>query len=257
MTERNEPWPTGTPCWVDLISPDVTASRSFYGDLFGWEINDSPPEFGGYVMAMVDGRAVAALSPVPPGQSLPTAWTTYLATDDADATSAAIDANGGKVTLEPIDVETVGRFGLATDPTGAAFGLWQAGQHIGMGLANVANTCTWNELMTGDYAAAKTFYAAVFDVTFEEMGDGNFEYSTIQKDGRDVGGIGAGSRGAPSKWGVYFACTDTDQAVARAVELGATVQSPATDSPYGRMATITDPQGAAFSLVQLGSAVMS
>ena len=253
MTERNEAWPPGTPCWVDLVSADVAAARSFYGDLFGWQINDSPPEFGGYLDALVDGRPVAGLSPVPPGQSLPTVWTTYLSTADADATAAAIEANGGKMSFAPFDVAGMGRFGLAADPTGAAFGIWQAGEHIGMELANVPGACAWNECITNDYQAAKSFYAAVFGVTFEEMGDDNFQYATIHVNGDVVGGIGGSGTGEPSTWGTYFACASTDETLTRAVELGGSIRNPAADNPYGRTGVVQDPQGAPFSVIQLAA----
>lgn len=46
--------------------------------------------------------------------------------------------------------------------------------------------------------------------------------------------------------------TDTDESLAQAVSLGGAVVSPATDSPYGRLATVSDPTGATFALVSGG-----
>ena len=40
----------GTPSWVDLASPDLAASVSFYSTLFGWEAEDQGPESGHYPM---------------------------------------------------------------------------------------------------------------------------------------------------------------------------------------------------------------
>ena len=48
----------------------------------------------------------------------------------------------------------------------------------------------------------------------------------------------------PSYWSVYFAVQDCDVAVARSVELGATVFLPAMQMGPGRFAGITDPSGA-------------
>jgi predicted enzyme related to lactoylglutathione lyase len=47
----------------------------------------------------------------------------------------------------------------------------------------------------------------------------------------------------------YFMVADTDAAVAVASERNATVQGEPFDTPYGRMAVITDPQGATFSIM--------
>ena len=70
----------------------------------------------------------------PPGT--PAAWTTYLASDDADETAGKVKAAGGQVLMEPMDVMDVGRMAVAADPGGAVFGVWQARAHTGFGLAN-------------------------------------------------------------------------------------------------------------------------
>ncbi len=50
----------GTPCWVDLGSPDLEASKAFYGGLFGWDYDDQPiDENTTYSMAKVGGRSAA------------------------------------------------------------------------------------------------------------------------------------------------------------------------------------------------------
>jgi uncharacterized protein len=52
-------------------------------------------------------------------------------------------------------------------------------------------------------------------------------------------------------WGVYFSVADTDATVGNAKELGATVLAEPMDIPdVGRMAALTDPQGASFSVIK-------
>lgn len=46
MPTHDGSWPQGTPCWVDCQVDDPARAREFYGPLFGWEIEDSPPEAG-------------------------------------------------------------------------------------------------------------------------------------------------------------------------------------------------------------------
>ena len=62
MPIRDESWPHGTPCWVDVMVTDPTAAKHFYTGLFGWDIQDGPPEAGGYAMCLLKGRPVAAVS---------------------------------------------------------------------------------------------------------------------------------------------------------------------------------------------------
>jgi len=204
---------------------------------------------------MLNGRPVAAISPKPEGNPFPNCWSTYLASDDVDATVARAKAAGSTFMMEPMDVMTAGRIAFAMDPFGTPYGIWQAGDHNGVGIFNEPNALIWNELMTHDYAGAKTFYATVFGYDYDEVGDDNFHYSTIKRtDGEVVGGLGALSSGAPSEapqqWTPYFNVEDADATAARATELGATISSEPTDTPFGRMATISAPQGETFSILQ-------
>ena len=54
----------------------------------------------------------------------------------------------------------------------------------------------------------------------------------------------------PSGWHVYFTVADADATVATAKQLGATVVEEPQDTPYGRLATLVDPNGARFKLQQ-------
>lgn len=250
MTERDIPWPVGTPCWVDMMTTDLEFGSVFYEGLFGWHLAGSD----GYLMAEVDGRPVAGLSAQPPGShdEVPS-WTTYLATQDAVATAAVIVRAGGTMLAHPVPIGDVGVYALAADPSGGVFGLWQAGAHLGMRLANVANTPTWNELMTPGYQAAKRFYAEVFGYTYADVGADGFPYATIEVGGAAVGGLGEVPADVapevPAQWRVYFAVDDADETVDCAVRLGGDVLAEPTDSPYGRIADVCDPQGAEFSVI--------
>jgi uncharacterized protein len=252
MVTRDTAWAPGTPCWIDLGVADIPKAQAFYGSLFGWDIQDTGPEGGGYRMCEIAGRPVAGIG----AQAAPdsgTYWTTYLASDDADATAAKIKAAGGQVIMEPFDVMDVGRMFIAADPGGAMFGVWEARAHTGMRLANEPGSLIWSENMSRNYEANKAFYGAVFGYQFGDVGAEGVQYATLDLDGRPVGGIGAiGAEepaGTPAAWGTYFAVADTDAAVARVTELGGGVVAPAWDSPYGRMAVVSDDQGAVFSLM--------
>lgn len=243
----------GAPCWVDLATSDPDATRSFYGTLFGWEYEIGPAETMYYSQALVRGKPVAAIYGQPPGQgAMPVAWTTYLATDNADATSKRITDSGGALNMGPDDVMDQGRMVIATDPSGAVFGLWQAGKFFGAALVSEPGAFSWNELSTPDLDAARRFYSAVFGYEWEDVdtGPGGPPYATFAVGGRPVGGAMQQSD-VPPNWGTYFSVADPDATVAKAQELGGGVLMPATDSPYGRFAVLRDPQGAVFSVTRL------
>lgn len=251
MTFRDSPWPDGTPCWADFMSPDPARAKAFYGSLFGWEFDEAGPEYGNYLTARLDGRAVAGLGGLPPGQEgMPALWTTHLAVSEMDDKIADLGAAGGQVVLPPMQVGDQGTMAVAADPTGAVFGLWQAGAHIGAEVANVPGALTWNQCMTVDVPAAKAFYANVFGYTFDDLSGPDFSYFTLAVNGAVVGGLGGPPfDGGPSHWDCVFAVADADASVARLTNAGGVVLSPAADTPYGRMAAVADDQGAAFQLV--------
>lgn len=137
MTEASEATrrTPGTPCWASLMVHGLGTTEEFYADLFGWEYEPGPEQLGPYVRAVLDGREVAGIGEMPPDRQLPVAWTTYLATDDADATAESIRSCGGTVAVGPLDAGVAGRVAICSDPLGAIFGLWQAASHLGTGLA--------------------------------------------------------------------------------------------------------------------------
>jgi len=68
MGERTQYAP-GTFSWTDLSTTDQDAAKAFYAGLFGWQAMDMPvDENTVYSMQMVDGKAVAAISPQPAQQ---------------------------------------------------------------------------------------------------------------------------------------------------------------------------------------------
>ncbi|WP_436496013.1 VOC family protein [Actinokineospora sp. HUAS TT18] len=246
MVTRNSPWPAGTPCWVDL-GTDVPKAATFYSGLFGWDIQVGGEEVGGYGQAFIDGKVVAGLGPLQ-DPSQPTAWTTYLASTDVVADAAKVTAAGGQIVVEPMDVMDFGKMFIAVDPTGAQFAVWESGTHSGVQVANEPGALAWNEHMSGDLAAAQAFYGAVFGYSFDEVG-GPLSYVTfsLSEGGQPVGGMG--DVGGAGGWGTYFNVADADASVAKVEELGGKVIDAPESTPFGRMATVADDQGAVFKLI--------
>lgn len=252
MSIRTSPWPAGVPCWADLTVPDVAAATAFYAEVLGWHIEDTGAEHGGYMIAQANGAAAAGIGPQQEGA--PTAWTLYFASDDADATAAAVTQHGGTVLLPPGDIGDLGRMFVAADPTGAAFGVWQAGTMIGAGVANEPGGLTWEDLRSPDPETARTFYSAVFGHRTEPLPDAGPDYSLFFRPDEEapLGGIGGmmGADGRPAHWVVYFGVPDAAAAVEATERAGGSVLMSDFDSPYGRMAGLVDPAGALFWVIQ-------
>jgi predicted enzyme related to lactoylglutathione lyase len=246
----------GTPSWVDLMSSDPDGARRFYTTVFGWEAEVGPPEFGGYTSFKVGGDVVAGLVGQPAAEGMPTAWASYIDSDDSDATIKRITDAGGTVMLGPDDVGQEGRLTVASDPQGGVFGVWEARNHIGAVRVNEPGTVSWNELVTRDLAAAQSFYSSVFGWTWDDLpGTPGFNYSTFKVADRVVGGALEMNEAFPPEipvhWMVYFAVADADAAADAATAAGGTVAEPPRDSDFGRNALLVDPQGGMFRVIAL------
>jgi predicted enzyme related to lactoylglutathione lyase len=254
MTTRDHA-PLGAPCWTDLWTSDVDGSRAFYAALFGWEALEPSPEFGGYFMFARDGVPVAGgmgdMGDMPANNT----WTVYLSTDDITKTLEAAEREGGEIRMPAMAVADLGTQALLGDPTGAHVGTWQPGTFPGFTVLGEHGTPSWFELMTRDHAAAVDFYRGVFRCDTNLVGDTDeFRYTTMREAGTDnelAGIMDARAflpEGVGAHWSVYWEVDDIDDTVARVTALGGAVVADPQDSPYGRMATVTDPSGAAFKL---------
>ena len=256
MVTRDTAWLPGTPCWADLSVDNVDQAVAFYGQLFGWDADINPdPEFGGHGNFKLNGKDVAGVGPAQqPGQ--PSVWTTFLAADDLERTAAKVTEAGG--TVLPPGTIAIGEFGsmiVATDPTGAVFGVWKSGTSIGAELANVPGSMTWNENLSRDWETNKKFYTEVFGYSYGDMSAEGFNYATLDLNGAPVGGIGElppdTPGDTPPNWMNYFAVADTDATVEKIKELGGRVLNPAFDTSAGRIAIVADNQGAPFGVVSV------
>ncbi|MBV6696278.1 VOC family protein [Kitasatospora aureofaciens] len=249
-------FPTGSPCWIDLGSPDIPATADFYNKVFGWTFQSAGPETGGYGFFQLNGKAVGAVGPLNEGD--PSTWTTYFRVTDADVTVNAAEKAGGMVLVPPMDVMGEGRFAQLADPQGSRFAIWQAGSTTGLDAVSEDNTLVWSELHTTDQDAGFTFYQTLFGWRVE-----NFEpspgmsYRVISTSEGDqqatsFGGIAPTVQpNQPPAWTPYFAAADVDALVAKATAAGGSVLMPAEDVPnVGRIAWLADPHGAPFALIK-------
>ena len=249
--------PVGSPCWVDLWTSDVPGSRAFYGELFGWEAQEPSPEFGGYFMFTRHGVPVAGGMGDMGDMTADNRWKIYLATDDATKTVEAARGAGAEVVVPPVAVADLGVQAVVLDPAGAPIGTWQPGAFPGFTVLNEHGAPSWFELHSADFARSLDFYRSVFGLQPTVVADSDdFRYATVRDAGGrdDVAGIAdaAATLADPTAgtWVLYWEVDDADAAADRVGQLGGSVVTGAEDTPYGRIAGVTDPAGAPFRLRQ-------
>ena len=105
--------------WNELMTPDLSAAREFYGAVFGWT---GEPDANGYVTLAVDGRRQAGMMGMDETmQGIPPNWGIYFHVEDVDAAMEKVKELGGNVLMGPIPAGEIGRFAVVQDPQGAAF----------------------------------------------------------------------------------------------------------------------------------------
>jgi predicted enzyme related to lactoylglutathione lyase len=244
---------TNKPAWVDLATSDAAAARDFYSRLFGWDLEVSDdPQYGGYATAKLGEKSVAGIGPKQ-GEDAPTAWSLYIGTEDADALAKKVESAGGKVIAPPFDVGDQGRMAVFADPSGAVISAWQP---AGMSqfVSGVLNAYGWAELNARGLEPAVAFYEEVFGWTHSTspFGEGQ-EYTQFEHDGESIAGALEMSpmipAGTSSYWMLYFTVDNVDAAYQKALEHGGHEMVAPQDFPGGRFAIVSDPQGAAFGLL--------
>lgn len=241
--------------WVDLASPQPDAAADFYNKVLGWEAR---PADGGmpYTMFYSEGENVAGMGELTEEMAaggMPSVWTSYIIVDDVDVALAKAIELGAKPIMEVLQVGDTGRMAFIIDPVGAAVGFWESGTHDGATTFNVPGALTWNELQCFDVPAAKAFYTELLGWETETNNFGEMEYTLVKNDGRANGGMmditGMAPEGVPAYWASYFVVDDCDAVVDAAKANGGSVIMGPMDSEVGRMAAITDPFGAVFTVL--------
>ncbi len=115
----------------------------------------------------------------------------------------------------------------------------------------------WIDIEQPDPAAAAAFYSDLFgwevEDTMPEGADGHYLIGRIR--GGDVGAISSPSPGAtaPPKWNTYIWVDSADETAAKVRKAGGVVVAEPFDVfDAGRMAVLSDPEGAVFCAWQAG-----
>jgi uncharacterized protein len=246
----------GRPLWYELMTTDMKTAEKFYRDVVGWTsspFEESPQPYTMFVRP--DGPPVAGVMTKPDEVAAPPFWAMYVGVPKLEEAAAHITRLGGRACSPVIDVPTVGRMQMMTDPQGAAFYIYEpsSSDQAPEGRPNVGEA-SWHELMTTDAPAAMKFYSEVFGWEESEamdMGPMGKYYMFNRPHGMIGGMMNKPPEMAqvPPNWQIYFRVPDINAAVERIKANGGQILNGPMEVPGGDMVlNAMDPQGAAFSL---------
>lgn len=253
----------GSHIWYELMTTDPAGAGRFYEAIVpGLQFGSRLPGDQDYRMiGRSDGGnlgGVLALTDEMRSHGARPIWMGYVGVDDVDGTIAQIEAKGGKALMPAFDIPQ-GRIAMVADPQGNPFYIMKpippAGQEGGQSdvfSPTEEQRVGWNELITGDPVAARSFYGDVFGWTSDEfMPMGEFgEYRFFAHQGKTVGAVCGVMTSGSSGWRYYIRVPSISKAVEAVKSGGGTVSMGPHEVPGGDHIIIgNDPQGAEFALV--------
>ena len=250
--------------WYELLTPDQDAARSFYEKVVGWTIDKAADNEMDYRMInSASGPIAGSMTLTADMQSggMQPCWLGYITVDNVDEVAEATTAAGGKIHMEPHDLDGVGRIAFLADPSGALFYVMKpvppadnpdASSNSFAATEPLVGHCAWNELASSDPAAALNFYHDLFG--WEKDGEMDMgpmgKYEFLRHDYM-IGAVMPRSQELPvSAWTYYFRVPDIDAAADTIKKEGGQIVQQPTEIPGGDYSlTAIDPQGARFALV--------
>ena len=247
--------------WFELMTTDPDAAQAFYAGILGWTASPGGvPGMDYRILATADSQ-VAGLMKISDDMAPGPAWLGYLAVDDVDASSQAIEGDGGAIHMPPTTLPGVGRMAMVADPQGVPVYLMRGEsddtstafrQCDGPDTTHALGHVVWCELATPDPDAAIDFHARHLgwrqegSVPMGELG----EYRFLHAAAGCFGAMTGTPPGAPAGWLFYFHVPEIDAAAGRIRDSGGTIVDEPMAIPGGGYAlSARDPQGARFGLV--------
>jgi uncharacterized protein len=241
--------------WYELITTDMAAAKTFYGNVVGWGAQDaSTPELP-YTLFTSGKVRICGLMELPEaGRKMGASprWMGYIGVSDVEVTADLIKRLGGAIYVPPTDTN-IGRISVVADPQSATFALVNGLKPGGQRLAESGKPgrVGWHELHAGDWEKVFAFYSEIFGW---QKADAEISQTDIYQP-FSAGGLAAGGMFTkrPAEplpfWLLYFNVEDIDAAVERVKAGGGNVFEGPLELPGGIwIARCADPQGAAFAL---------
>jgi uncharacterized protein len=246
----------GRPMWYELMTTDMKAAEAFYTTVVGWTLTPFQGSPQPYTMFNRPGDVpVAGVMTRPEGMNAPPFWAMYVAVPQLEEAATHIKRLGGNECSPVIDVPTVGRMQMMTDPQAAAFYIYQPARNDQRPEAAAeVGEASWLELMTTDAPSALKFYSEVFGWQPSEALDMGpiGKYHMFNRPHGMIGGMmnkPPEMAHVPPNWQIYFRVPDITAATGRIKAHGGQILNGPMEVPGGDwIVNAMDPQGAAFSL---------
>jgi predicted enzyme related to lactoylglutathione lyase len=239
---------------ADLVTPNLTVSKTFYAELFGWEFKIFP----NYAIAQINERELGRIFQREPPKGSPSRafWLAYMSVPDVAASQNIVTANGGSVLLPTRDVPALGKLAVFKDAEGAVFGTIRLNAGDPEDYLAEAGEWIWLQLLSRDSRKAADFYAklAKYELIDNPLSDREDSY-LLASNGyarAALGGVAAThTKNQQPTWLPFVRVENIAESIRKAEKLGGKVIVFRRDDLLdGRVAVLADPTGAAIGILE-------
>jgi predicted enzyme related to lactoylglutathione lyase len=233
--------------YFEVGARDKQQLVAFYGELFGWQLQDA-----GEGYTMVDTAGGGGINGGIGRSSDGTPWVSfYVATEDPQATLDQALSMGASTLLPVTEIPGIGTFAMFKDPDGNAVGLVKGGSSSPAPSAGEGEAVDWFEVLGSDAERTQRFYCDLFGWKANDAGFPGYKLVDTQSGEGSIGG-GLGGGGQAGNWAtVYANVPDVGVVLAKAETLGGTrVYGPEQVDDHTRTGALRDPAGNVFGVYE-------
>ena len=232
----------------EVVGGDGLELQRFYGELFGWHIQNMP-EMSNY--GVVDTHAGTGINGgvggTPEGE---TYVTFYVAVPDPQAILDKAEKLGATVAMPLMEIPNIVTLAQFEDAQGNRIGIIKDDPTTeGPGVSQGSNPpVDWFEILGTDGKALHPFYADLFDWKVDVAPDATIEYGQIEPAPKGIGGGIGTSPSGQTLVTVYAHVDDLSAYLERAEKLGGKTVLEPMDVETVSVAQFADPLGNVYGL---------
>jgi predicted enzyme related to lactoylglutathione lyase len=238
--------------WYDLMTSDITAVKSFYGELFGWEFIETGEADNAYTVVIHNGIPIAGIFELRDvkAEQRYSQWISYLSVDNMKYAIEYTKQNGGSIYREPFNLPNRGSVAFIFDSQNAVLGLVKSSSGDPVDDEPVYDEWLWTELWSNDIENSVLFYQGLFNYEYKKFkSKADNLYHVFEKESKPRAGmVKIPYEDVKPHWMPYIAVKDPSAVVDKVEQLGGKVLLGEEGVIGNTAAIISDPSGAVFTV---------
>jgi len=238
--------------WWDLMTDNLSESKKFYSDLFGWTFADEEDGKDDYVVVLQDGVPIAGMFDLKDvkGDQKYSQWISYVSVPDMNQAINFTKSSGGTIYREPFELADRGTVAFILDSQNAVLAFVKSSSGDPADSEPVYDRWFWTELWTNNVDSSTEFYTELFGYNLKTFNTaaGNLYYVFLKENKPRAGMLNIPYENVKPHWMPYIAVKNPAEIVEKVEKLGGAIYLGLDDTGRSDAAIIADPSGAVFTI---------